>query len=51
MATIYRLQREERYGDGQKYWNTIKSSRNAQKLKEEAKKMSGHVRVIEDDDD
>lgn len=51
MARIFRLQREERYTDGQKYWNTLKSSRNAQKLQDEAQKMSGHVRVIEEEDD
>jgi len=51
MARIYRLQREERYSDGMKYWNTLKSSRNGQKLQDEAEKMAGHVRVIEDEDD
>jgi len=51
MAKVYRIQREERYTDGKKYWNTIRSSRSESKAKEMAKTISGHVRVIEEDDD
>lgn len=51
MAKVYRIQREERYTDGQKYWNTIRSSKSESKAKEIAKGISGHVRVIEEDDD
>lgn len=51
MAPIFRLQREEKYSDGLKYWNTIRSSRDKQKLVEQARNMSGHTRVIEEDDE
>lgn len=51
MAKVYRIQREERYTDGQKYWNTIQSSKSKSKAEARAKEISGHVRVIEEDDD
>lgn len=51
MATIYRIQREEKYSDGKKYWNTIKSSRSKEKAIDMAKNMSGHTRVIAEEDD
>lgn len=51
MARIFLVQREEKYADGVKYWNTIKSSRSKEKATEYAKHTSGHVRVIEEDDE
>lgn len=64
MAVIYRLQREERYDDGGKYWNTIKrynpdggkywttiqSSYTERELTDKLKFMTGHVRVISEND-
>lgn len=51
MASWFIVQREEKYTDGKRYWNELHRYRSEEKAVNRAKEISGHVRVVEDDED